>query len=163
MSSSKLLGAIDLLEGRHVIQKNLGNPWMESSPVDKVLGITKLGTTWPCALAAQKPPGSGAASPAVWTAGEGEDSAPLLNSLPSEQWSTAALAPLQLDAGALGQISLLTSSGLAAMPPPYTGLSRSSKQSAVMLMDRDGLLDNAFFHLPCYVEEYVTEVTTKPR
>lgn len=85
MSSSKLLGAIDLLEERDIIQRNLGNPWMEGSMGDKVLGITKLDTTWPCALAAQKPPVSQAASPAVWTAGEGGDSASLLNSLPSGQ------------------------------------------------------------------------------
>lgn len=42
MSSSKLLGAVDLLEEREVTQNNLGKPWMESSLVNKVLGVTKL-------------------------------------------------------------------------------------------------------------------------
>lgn len=82
MSLFKLLSAIDFLEGKYVTQNKQGNPWVKSSLVDKLLRITKLDTTWPCAPAAHKPPVSGGVSLAVWTAGDGGDSAPLLNSLP---------------------------------------------------------------------------------
>lgn len=66
--------------GQSQLRRQDGHRMIESSPEEDLgeLVDEKLGMSWQCMFAAQKASCFLAASKAVWTEGEGEDSAPLL-------------------------------------------------------------------------------------